>query len=88
MKPSVHFSDLKGITELAQKMVEKEKDMSYPLVSFLLKLTLILPVVIATVERAFSRMNIIKTLLRKIMRNEWLNDCTVTYIERDISSHR
>lgn len=85
MKSSVHFSDLKGIAELAQKMVEKEKDMSYPLVSLLLKLTLILPVVTAT---AFSRMNIIKTLLRNRMRNEWLNDCMVTYIERDISSHR
>jgi hypothetical protein len=48
-----------------------------------LELALILPVAIATAERAFSAMSIIKNRLRNRMGNEWLNDCLVTYIEKD-----
>jgi hypothetical protein len=55
----------------------------YPLVYLLLELALILPVATATVERAFSAMSIIKNRLRNRMGNEWLNDCLVTYIEKD-----
>ena len=45
-------------------MVEMKKNVSYPLVYSLVTLTLILLVVTATVERAFSAMNIIKNRLR------------------------
>ncbi|XP_058005418.1 uncharacterized protein LOC131181388 [Hevea brasiliensis] len=38
----------------------------------------------ATVERAFSAMNIIKSSLRNRMGDELLNDCLVAYIERDL----
>jgi hypothetical protein len=55
----------------------------YPLVYLLLELALILPVATATVERAFSAMSIIKNRLQNRMGNEWLNDCLVTYIEKD-----
>jgi hypothetical protein len=55
----------------------------YPLVYLLLELALILPVATATVERAFSAMSIIKNRLQNQMGNEWLNDCLVTYIEKD-----
>ncbi|XP_057471076.1 uncharacterized protein LOC130759880 [Actinidia eriantha] len=78
------FSDVKGISGLAQKLVETKKDVIYPLVYLLVKLALILPVATASVERAFSAMNIIKTSLRNRMGDEWMNDCLVTYIERDI----
>jgi len=47
-------------------------------------LSLILPVVIATIERAFSAMNIVKNRLRNRMGDQWMNDCLVTYIENDI----
>ena len=47
-------------------------------------LTLILLVAIATIERTFSTMNIIKNRLRNRIRDQWMNDCLVTYIEKDI----
>ncbi|XP_021812319.1 uncharacterized protein LOC110755434 [Prunus avium] len=38
----------------------------------------------ASVERAFSAMNIIKNPLRNRMGDQWLNDSLVVYIERDV----
>ncbi|KAL4613890.1 hypothetical protein ACB092_07G014500 [Castanea dentata] len=78
------FSALKGIGQLAEKMVEMKKNVSYPLVYSLVTLALILPVATATVERAFSAMNIIKNRLRNRIGDQWMNDCLVTYIEKDI----
>ena len=60
---SEEFSALKEIGQLAEKMVEIKKNVSYPLVYSLVTLALILPVATATVERAFSAMNIIKNRL-------------------------
>ncbi|XP_057495651.1 uncharacterized protein LOC130780647 [Actinidia eriantha] len=78
------FFDVKGISGLAQKLVETKNDVIYPLIYLLIKLALILPVATASIERVFSAMNIIKTSLRNRMEDEWMNDCLVTYIERDI----
>jgi hypothetical protein len=50
----------------------------------LVELALILPVAIATIERAFSAMNIIKTERRNKMGNEWMNNNMLWYIERDM----
>ncbi|XP_059658427.1 uncharacterized protein LOC132304714 [Cornus florida] len=61
---NIRFEGLKGIFALAKKMVETKKDKVYPLVYLLVTLALILPVVTATVERAFSTMNIVKNELR------------------------
>ncbi|KAL4625418.1 hypothetical protein ACB092_05G024200 [Castanea dentata] len=84
MRSSEEFSALKGIGQLAEKMVEMKKNVSYPLVYSLVTLALILPVATATVERAFSAMNIIKNRLRNRIGDQWMNDCLVTYIEKDI----
>ncbi|XP_057986858.1 uncharacterized protein LOC131171293 [Hevea brasiliensis] len=78
------FSEVSGIGGLAEKMVATRKHIVLPLVYLLIKLSLILPVATATVERAFSAMNIIKSSLRNRMGDELLNDCLVTYIERDV----
>ncbi|XP_072094157.1 uncharacterized protein [Arachis hypogaea] len=77
------FSNLNGIGTLSQKLVETRKNIVYPLVFLLLKLALVLPVATASVERTFSAMNIIKSRLRNRMGDEFLNDCLVTYIERE-----
>ncbi|XP_019190531.1 PREDICTED: uncharacterized protein LOC109184991 [Ipomoea nil] len=78
------FSTLDGIDELAQKMVETGRHLDYTLVYLLLKLSLILPVATASVERAFSAMKLIKTSLRNRMSDDLLNDCLVSYVEKDI----
>ena len=61
-----------------------KKDVSYPLVYSLVTLTLILPVATTTVVRDFSAMNIIKNRLRNQIGDQWMNNCLVTYIEKDI----
>ena len=65
-------------------MVETNKHSLYPYIYLLLKLTLILPVATASVERSFSAMKYIKNDLRSRMTDQWLNDAMVTYIEQDL----
>ena len=84
MQSIEEFSVFRGIGQLVKKMVEIKKNVSYPLVYSLVTLALILPVATATVERAFSTMNIIKNRLHNRIRDQWMNDCLVTYIEKDI----
>ncbi|XP_041995894.1 uncharacterized protein LOC121746024 [Salvia splendens] len=57
------FSQISGISGLAQKMVSTRKHEVFPMVYSLVKLSLILPVATASVERVFSAMKIIKTSL-------------------------
>jgi len=54
------FSDLKGIGDLAEALVNANLLETYSLVYLLVKLTLIIHVATATVERAFSFMKYIK----------------------------
>ncbi|KAI0492420.1 hypothetical protein KFK09_026692 [Dendrobium nobile] len=86
MRSNDAFMNLKGLGELAQKLVETRKHDIFPLVFSLIKLALILPIATATVERAFSAMKIIKNRLRNRMGDSWMNDCLLTYIEKDIFS--
>ena len=46
---------------------------------------LTLPVSTATSERAFSAMKLVKTRLRKKMGDEFLRDCLIIYIEKEIA---
>lgn len=84
MRSDDEFLSVIGITGLAEKLVERKKDGIYPLMYRLLKLTLTLPIATASVERAFSAMNIVKSKLRNKMGDEWLNDCLLTYIESEL----
>ncbi|KAK4281841.1 hypothetical protein QN277_013289 [Acacia crassicarpa] len=78
------FGNLQTISDLALKMVEKGKDIVYPLVYLLIKLALVLPVATASVEWVFSAMTIVKDKLRNRMSDDWFNSCMLTYVERDI----
>ena len=46
-------------------------------------MVLILPVATASVERVFSSMNYVKNKLRSKMGDEYLNNCLVTFVERE-----
>jgi hypothetical protein len=78
------FSNLSTIAELCQKLFETEKLTDYHLIDRLIRLVLTLPVSTATTERAFSAMKLVKTRLRNKMEDEFLRDCLIIYIERDI----
>ncbi|KAH0642298.1 hypothetical protein KY290_033900 [Solanum tuberosum] len=78
------FLNLKGIKDLAKVMIETKLDQTWSLVYLLVKLTLIIHVATASVERAFSSMKYIKNDLRNRMDEDLLNGCLVCYIERSI----
>ncbi|XP_057989368.1 uncharacterized protein LOC131169188 [Hevea brasiliensis] len=80
MRMDKKFSKVSEIGDLAEKMIVTKKHIVFPLVYLLIKLSLILPVATATVERVFSAKYIIKSLLRNRMGDELLNDYLVTYI--------
>ena len=80
------FANLDGIADLAKVLVETKKHLAFPLVYQLLKLVLILPVATASVERCFSAMNIVESVLRNKMGDEFMSDCLICYVEKDIFS--
>lgn len=62
-------------------MVKCKKRIVYHLIYLLIKLALILPVVTV---RCFSVMNFVKNRMNNRMRDEWLNNCFVIFIKKDI----
>ena len=62
------------LASLVKKMFELQRNIMFPRVYRIIELRLLLPVVTASVERAFSVMKIIKTELRNKMVDAWLND--------------
>jgi hypothetical protein len=81
IKADERFSNLNTITELAKLMVETKKHQAFSLVYRLLKLVLVLPVATASVERCFSAMKIVKTILRNRIGNQFMNDCIISFVE-------
>ncbi|XP_004986856.1 zinc finger MYM-type protein 1-like [Setaria italica] len=78
------FKGLDNIVDLSFKLVQTKRHKVYDMVYELLKLVLLLPVATASVERVFSAMVLVKTKLRNKMGDSLLDDCLVTFIERDI----
>ncbi|CAL2277966.1 unnamed protein product [Prunus armeniaca] len=65
-------------------MVETRMHRAFNYVYLLITLALVLPVAIASVERAFSVMNIIKGPLQNKMGDQWLSDSLLVYVEKDV----
>ena len=86
MRNDENFQGLENLVDLSVKLVQTRRHMVHHLVYLLLKLVLILSVATANVERAFSAMSLVKSKLRNKMGDSLLDDCLVTYIERDIFS--
>ena len=78
------FSNLKDLGDLAYMMVKTKKHLSHPQVYRLLKLVLNLPVATATVKRCFSAMKIVKTSLRNRISDQFLNDCVICFVEKEL----
>ena len=76
------FFEIMRVSGLDKKLIQLKKHRVYLLVYLLVKLTLLLPVVI--VERIFFVMEIIKIQLRNRLEDNLINDCLITYIEKDI----
>ena len=83
MKRDSRFDNLNGVSDLAKRMVETRKHIEYQLVYRLIKLSLVLPVATASVERSFSSMKLVKTELRNRMGDEYMNNACICYIEKE-----
>ena len=65
---------------LRTQLAKTNKCNTFSMVYKLLKLTLLWPVAIASVERVFKKMKVVKNNICNKMGDQWLNDCLVTYI--------
>ena len=83
MRRDERFRKVKNLAELSIVLVQSKKNLHYKIVYKLLKLVLILPVANASVERIFSSMKYVKNKLRNRMGEQYLNDCLVTFLERE-----
>ncbi|XP_059302220.1 uncharacterized protein LOC132054187 [Lycium ferocissimum] len=84
MREDSEFSNLKGLRDLSETLVETNLHKTWRLVYLLVKLSLILPVDTTTVERVFSSMKYIKNDLRSRIGDEFINGCLVCYIEDEV----
>jgi len=73
---------MSSIANLYQGLVETEKSIIYALVSRLIRLILTLLVLTATTERIFSVMKIVKTRLHNWMKDNFLVNYLIVYIEK------
>ncbi|XP_058785176.1 uncharacterized protein LOC131660062 [Vicia villosa] len=84
VKMDDHFPNLTGISKLCRTFVRTKKHKTFRFVYTLVKLALSLPVATASVKRVFSGMKYVKNELRSRMANPWLNDCLVTFVEKEM----
>jgi hypothetical protein len=78
------FSGIEGIASLVEKMIKTKKNLIFPLVYMLIKLSLPLPVATVIVEKVFSALHVVKSRLRNRMGDKWMNDSLIVYIEKNI----
>jgi hypothetical protein len=72
------------ISELCRGLAETNKSQYYHLIDRLIRFVLTLPVSTVTTERIFSAMKHVKTVLRNKMKEEFLADSIMIYIEREL----
>ena len=79
----IEFQCISSLSKLCRKLVETRKSQIYFLINRLIRLVLTLHVSVATTERAFSAMKLIKTPLQNKMENEFLSDYMIIHIESE-----
>ncbi|KAI5014096.1 hypothetical protein ZWY2020_055486 [Hordeum vulgare] len=77
------FASLDSIVDLAKLLVTTKKHLSYPSVYKLIKLALTLPVAVATVERCFSAMKIVKNALRNKISDDFMDHSLICFVGKE-----
>ena len=70
---------------LLNQIVEKEYEHLFPYLTISLRIFLTLPVTVASAERSFSKLKLIKNRLRSLMGQQKLADLAVMSIENDLT---
>ncbi|RID44592.1 hypothetical protein BRARA_I01376 [Brassica rapa] len=78
------FKSVENLGDLSCLMVKTQKHIAHPLVYRLLKLVLTLPVATVSVERCFSAMKLVKTAARNRIGDQFLSDCMVCFVEKEL----
>jgi hypothetical protein len=86
VRADIRFDNLNMISDLAKLMVQTNMQINFPLIYQLLKVVLILSVATTSVERCFSAMNVVKKKLHNKMDDQFMSDCLICYMEKDIFS--
>jgi hypothetical protein len=84
VRADARFAQLGTISEHGKLMVDTKKHLAFSLVYRLLKLVLVLPIATASVERSFSAMKIVKTVLRNRIGDDFMNDCVISFMEQEL----
>ncbi|PUZ41020.1 hypothetical protein GQ55_9G469800 [Panicum hallii var. hallii] len=84
VRSDARFREMNALSDLSVKMVETGKNTAYPQVYLLLKLALILPATPATAKTASSALKFIDSTMMKEPCNQWISDCLLLFLERDI----
>ena len=79
------FQNMSTISELCKGLKISGKSKIYFLIDRLVRLVLTLPVSIATTERAFSAIKLLKTRLRNRMEDKLSTNNMIVYIEKEIA---
>jgi hypothetical protein len=79
-------ADLK-ISESVKLLIEKNLIDVYPNTYVALRIVLTIPVAVASAERSFSKLKLIKNYLRSTMSQERLSSLAILSVERDIASN-
>jgi hypothetical protein len=72
--------------DLAKLMMQTNKHITFALVYQLLKLVLILPVATTSMKKMFFAMNVVKKKLTNKMCDQFMSDCLICYVEKDMFS--
>jgi len=72
------------ISELCRGLAETNKSQHYHLIDRLIRLVLTLPVSTTTTKWTFSAMKHVKIVLRNKIKNEFLTDSMMIYIEQEL----
>ena len=75
-----------GVAKALKDMVSKELSDVYPNLFVAIRVLLTIPVAVASAERSFSKLKLIKTYLRSTMSQERLSALAILSIERELST--
>jgi len=73
--------------DILQYLLSNDLINIFPNLSISLRILLTMPVTVATGERSFSKLKVIKNYLRSTMKQERLTNLSIISIEREISKN-
>jgi len=84
---SVYVTSDMNALDILQYLLSNDLINIFPNLSISLRILLTMPVTVATGERSFSKLKIIKNYLRSTMKQERLTNLSIISIEREISKN-